>query len=146
MQSIDDNLKVLHGFDLQVQKMASEAEVQEFMVEQDKQQATQFDLRRLEQRSTQINEAFDILKTPTAAGAPQQPNFFRNKKILLSGSSDFLKSREFKSSKSRNAELNRPSGNPLEDLDEDASNISMMSVTTNLNEQPVNINFTEQLE
>jgi hypothetical protein len=68
---------------------------------------------------------------------------------LVSGTSqnsDFLKSREFKSSKSRNPELYRPSGNPLEDLDEDASNISMMSVTTNLNEQPVNVNFTEQLE
>ena len=36
MQSIDDNLKVLHGYDLQVQKMASDVGVLEFMVEQDK--------------------------------------------------------------------------------------------------------------
>jgi hypothetical protein len=36
MTSIDTNLNVLHGYDLQVQKMASDCGVTDFMIEQDK--------------------------------------------------------------------------------------------------------------
>jgi hypothetical protein len=68
----------------------------------------------------------------------------------MSGSSEgFLKSREFKSSKSKNAELLKlklPPVNPLETEEPDEDDISMMSVTTNKNEQPKEVDFTEQLE
>ena len=121
--------------------MATECGVTDFMAQQDKEASKKFDIKRLEECSNQINEAFDSLKTPTGTQA-QQTTFFRNKpRVLLSGSSDFLKSREFKSSKSRNAELNKLTGNTHEDLDD--SNISMISVTTNKNEQAPNVNFTD---
>ena len=118
--------------------MATDCGVTDFMSEQDTLAAKKYDLRRLEEQSNKVNEAYDILKTPTGT---QQNQFFRNKKVLLSGSSDYLKSREFKSSKSKNPELLK-----RETMEEDASNISMMSVTTNVNEQPINVNYTDQLE
>ena len=80
--------------------MAGEICETEFMKEQELEIGKKFDLKSLEERSHQVNEAFDILKTPKGGQANQQNNLFRSKgrATMISGeSSDNVKSREINS-------------------------------------------------
>ena len=64
MEKIDSNVDNLAHLVQQVNEIADEQGESDFMKTQEKETAKKFNLKQLEEQSEQINEAYDILKTP----------------------------------------------------------------------------------
>lgn len=64
MEKIDSNVDNLAHLVQQVYEIADEQGESDFMKTQEKETAKKFNLKQLEEQSEQINEAYDILKTP----------------------------------------------------------------------------------